>query len=83
MLAEVDATPLAAHQDMAREAMSACAVTRKELRAQLILDIRAQQPKISNAVALRSAESGMAQVDPMIESAAVDWAHLRYVRDMI
>ncbi len=83
VLAEVNAAPLGVQQDMAREAMSACAVSRGALRTQLISDIRAQQPRASHAVALRSANSGMAQVDPMIEAAAIDWAHLRYVRDSI
>ncbi len=83
VLAEVEASPLGRQQDMAKEAMSACATSRGELRAQLVSDIAAQQPKLGNALVLRSADSGMAQVDPMIEAAAVDWAHLRYVRDMI
>jgi hypothetical protein len=83
VLMKVDATSsLGAQQDMARQAMSACALSRGELQAQLISDIRAQQPAISNAVALRSAESGMAQVDPMIEAAAIDRAHIRYARTM-
>ena len=83
VLAEVEASPLGRQQDMAKEAMSACAIARSELRTQLVSDIAAQQPRLSNALVLRSADSGMAQVDPMIEAAAVDWAHLRYVRDSI
>jgi hypothetical protein len=82
VLAEVEASPLGVQQQMAREAMSACAISRGELRAQLISDIREKQPKLSNAVALRSAEGGLAQVDPMIEQAAIDWAHKRYARSM-
>jgi hypothetical protein len=82
VLAEVEASPLGVQQQMAREAMSACAISRGELRAQLISDIREKQPKLGNAVALRSAEEGLAQVDPMIEQAAIDWAHKRYARSM-
>ncbi len=82
VLMKVDASPLGSQQDMAQQAMSACALSRGELRAQLISDIQAQQPAISNAVALRGAESGLAQVDPMIEAAAIDRAHIRYSRNM-
>jgi len=82
VLAEVEASPLGIQETMAREAMTACAISRGELRAQLISDIREKLPKISNAVALRSAEGGLAQVDPMIEEAAIDWAHKRYARTM-
>lgn len=83
VLSEVDAAPLGVQQDMAREAMSACAISRGALRSQLIADIRAQQPKLGNAVTLKNADDGLAQVDPMIEAAAIDWAHMRYVRDSI
>lgn len=82
VLAEVEASPLGVQETMAREAMSACAISRGELRAQLISDIREKQPRIKNAVALVSAENGLAQVDPMIEAAAIDWAHKRYARTM-
>lgn len=82
VLAEVEASPLGIQETMAREAMTACAISRGELRSQLISDIREKLPKISNAVALRSAEGGLAQVDPMIEEAAIDWAHKRYARTM-
>lgn len=82
VLAEVEASPLGIQETMAREAMTACAISRGELRAQLISDIREKLPKVSNAVALRSAEGGLAQVDPMIEAAAIDWAHRRYASTM-
>ena len=82
VLAEVEASPLGVQETMAREAMLACAISRGELRAQLISDIREKQPRIKNAVALVSAENGLAQVDPMIEAAAIDWAHKRYARTM-
>lgn len=82
VLAEVEASPLGVQKTMAREAMTACAISRGELRSQLISDIREKLPKISNAVALRSAEGGLAQVDPMIEQAAIDWAHRRYASTM-
>jgi len=82
VLMKVDAETLGTQQDMAHQAMSACALSRGELEARLISDIQAQQPAISNAVALRGAESGMAQVDPMIEAAAIDRAHIRYARTM-
>ncbi len=83
VLAEVDAAPLGVQQEMARDAISACSLSRTQLRAQLVSDIRASRPRTSSAIALRSAESGMAQVDPMIEAAAVDWVHLRYASNML
>jgi hypothetical protein len=82
VLAEIEASPLGVQEHMAREAMTACAISRGELRAQLISDIRVSRPRIGNAVALRSADNGLAQVDPMIESAAIDWAHKRYASTM-
>lgn len=82
VLLHVDAAQLGSQQDMAHQAMSACALSRGELQAQLIADIQARQPKISNAVAYRGAQSGMAQVDPMIEAAAIDRAHIRYASNM-
>ncbi len=83
VLAEVDASPLGVQQAMARDAISACSLSRGQLRGQLVSDIRASRPRISATVALRSADSGMAQVDPMIEAAAVDWVHLRYASHML
>lgn len=83
VLLKVEAAPLGAQQEMAKQAMSACALSRSELRAQLVSDIQAQQPDVNAAVALRSADSGMDEVDPMIEAAALNQAHLRYARNMI
>ncbi|MBO9579760.1 MAG: hypothetical protein J7498_02610 [Sphingobium sp.] len=82
VLAEVEAAPLGIQETMAREAMAACAISRGELRSQLFSDIREKRPKVGNAVALVSADYGVAQVDPMIEQAAIDWAHRRYARNM-
>jgi hypothetical protein len=82
VLAEVEASPLGVQENMAREAMTACAISRGELRTQLISDIRETRPRIGHAVALRSADNGLAQVDPMIEQAAIDWAHRRYASTM-
>jgi len=83
VLAEVDAAPLGAQRDMAQQAMSACGVSRDHLRAQLVSDIRSSQPALSSAMALRSADHGMEQVDPMIEAAALNWVHLRYASNML
>ena len=82
VLKQVDKGQLGSQQDMAKSAMSACALSRGELRAQLVSDIQAQQPHLSTAIALRNAENGLEQVDPMVEAAAVDWAHMRYARTM-
>src|SRR5690349_7959658 len=64
VLKQVDQGQLGSQQDMAKTALSACALSRGELRAQLISDIQEKQPHLSAAVALRSAESGLEQVDP-------------------
>lgn len=83
VLREVDqSVPLSDQKTMAQRAMSACALARGELRTQLLSDIRAQKPQISPALAQRAARTGLDQLDPMIEQAAVDWAHMRYARDM-
>lgn len=82
VLKQVDKGQLGSQQDMAQAAMSACALSRGELRAQLVSDIQDQQPHLSAAVVLRNADSGIEQVDPMVEAAAVGWAHMRYARNM-
>lgn len=70
-------------QDMAKNAMSACALARGELRSQLLQDIKAQRPMMASALVTRDADNGLEQVDPMIEAAAVDRAHARYARVML
>ncbi len=82
VLRQVDRTQLGEQQEMARTAMSACALSRGELRTQLISDIQNEQPHLSVALVLHHADTGLEQVDPMIEAAAVDWAHVRYARNM-
>lgn len=83
VLRQVDrTTQLGDQQEMAQNAMSACALSRGELRSQLIADIRNEQPHLSSALVLSHADTGLEQVDPMIEAAAIDWAHMRYARDM-
>jgi hypothetical protein len=82
VLQEVDQGMLGEQQDMARTAMSSCALSRGELRAQLLMDIRTQRPALSPAAAQTSAESGIAMLEPMIEAAAVDQAHMRYASTM-
>jgi hypothetical protein len=82
VLRQVDSGQLGSQQEMAKEAMSACALARGALRSQLVTDIRSQRPHMADAVALISADGGLEQVDPMIEAAAVDWAHMRYARTM-
>ncbi len=83
VLEQVDDAPLGLQQDMAKNAMQACALTRGELRNQLIADIQAQDTRMDADLAAQSADNGLQQVDPMIEAAAVDWAHVRYARNMI
>ena len=82
VLLQVDKGALASHGEMADRAMSACALSRHEVESQLVADIEAEHPKLAPAVATRSAQGGMDQIDPMIESAALERAHARYARDM-
>jgi len=82
VLQQVDQAPLGDQRVMAQDAMAACALSRGEMQAQLLSDIRAQSPATPQKIALRSAETGMDQIDPMIEESAVDWAHVRYGRSM-
>jgi hypothetical protein len=82
VLKAVDSGMLGEQTAMARDAMSACALSRGELRSQLLADLRAAHPALNPSAALATAETGMAQLDPMIEAAAIDQAHLRYARDM-
>lgn len=82
VLQEVDKTALGSQQAMANAAMQACALARGEVEAQLLADVRAQNPSQAHKVAYRAAQDGMAQIDPMIEATAVDWAHVRYARSM-
>jgi hypothetical protein len=82
VLLQVDEGLLGAQREMAREAMSACALSRGELRAQLISDLAATRPALDQAAAQTTAEAGLVQLDPMIEAVAVDQAHLRYARNM-
>jgi len=67
---------------MAQQAMSACALSRGEMRAQLVSDILKQDPALNPAKAASAADTGVEQIEPMIEQAAVDWAHVRYARTM-
>jgi hypothetical protein len=82
VLRQVDQGILGEQAAMAREAMSACALSRGELGAQLLADIRDAHPALGHALARTTAEAGMAQLEPMIEAAAVDQAHMRYASTM-
>lgn len=83
VLREVEETvALGDQREMARDAMSACVLSRWEMRTQLLSDILRSEPAISPAVAAASADSGVDQIEPMIHQAAVDWAHVRYGRIM-
>lgn len=82
VLRQVDSGQLGHQQEMAKAAMSACALARGALRSQLVSDIQSDQPDLGAALALSHADSGLEQVDPMIEAAAIDWAHMRYARNM-
>lgn len=82
VLKQIDQAPLGSQQDMAAQAMSACALSRGELQSQLISDVRSAYPKAASAAAAKAAEHGIDQLDPMIEQAAVAQAHARYARNM-
>jgi hypothetical protein len=82
VLHQVDQAALGDQRMMAQDAMSACALSRGEVQAQLLSDIRSQKPAAPQMIAMRSAETGMDQVDPMVEESAIDWAHVRYARSM-
>ncbi|MBO9575800.1 MAG: hypothetical protein J7494_08705 [Sphingobium sp.] len=84
VLKHVDRSDLGiTQQDMAKNAMSACALARGELRSQLLEDIKNIRPQMASALIMRDADNGLEQVDPMIEAAAVDRAHARYARAML
>jgi hypothetical protein len=83
VLREVDENiPLGDHHSMARQALTACALSRGEMQAQLLSDILQQRPALSPALAASVADNGIGQIEPMIEQAAIDWAHVRYARIM-
>lgn len=83
VLHEVDEKiALGNQRDMALQAMSACALSRGEMRAQLVSDILRQDPALSTTRATSAADTGVEQIEPMIEQAAIDWAHVRYARTM-
>jgi hypothetical protein len=82
VLIQVDAGSLDDQRTMARQALSACAISRGEMRSQLLADIRASNPALAHAAAVQAAEAGLEQIDPMIEAAAIDRAHMAYARNM-
>ncbi len=82
VLRAVDAQALTSAATMAGDAMTACAMARTEVQHQLASDIAAQNPRHAQTVALTHAESGMATIDPMIEDAAVERAHMAFARVM-
>ncbi|MGD9812215.1 MAG: hypothetical protein AB7U35_12945 [Sphingobium sp.] len=83
VLMQVDAQPLTSAAHMASEAMTACAIVRTEVQHQLASDIETQNPHHTQDIALTHAEGGMGIVDPMIEEAAIERAHMAFARVMI
>jgi hypothetical protein len=79
----VDAGSLADHRAMATAAMASCAIARGQMASQLASDIRQQRPSLAAVAVDTSAATGLEQIDPMIEDAAIERAHAKYAASMI
>jgi hypothetical protein len=82
VLKSMDGQALTDATTMTRGAMKDCAAYRSEVQQQLAADIAAQNAGHAQHVALVQAEDGVASIDPMIEQAAIERAHMAFARVM-